>query len=85
MKRITIYDKGKEMKKASNLRFAQDYGIVGEFDNICRLEMNLNQLEFAPKRPRKGLRLILVPRFSVRQYQHLAHSSTLRRLPTAKS
>ena len=42
MKRITIYDKGKEMKKASNLRFTQDYGIVGEFDNICRLEMNLN-------------------------------------------
>lgn len=42
MKRITIYDKGKEMKKASNLRFAQDYGIVGEFDNTCRLEMNLN-------------------------------------------
>lgn len=42
MKRMTIYDKGKEMGKASNIRFTQDYGLVGEFDNICRFEMNLN-------------------------------------------
>lgn len=42
MKRMTIYDKGKEMGKASNIRFEQDYGLVGEFDNICRFEMNLN-------------------------------------------
>lgn len=41
MKRITIYDKGKEMGKASNMRLAQDYGLVGEFDNVCRFEMNL--------------------------------------------
>ena len=42
MKRITIYDKGKEMNKASNIRFSQDYGITDNFDGVCRLEMNLN-------------------------------------------
>ena len=42
MKRMTIYDKGKEMGKASNMRLAQDCGLIGEFDNVCRLEMNLN-------------------------------------------
>ena len=42
MKRITIYDKGKEMNKASNLRFSQDYGITDNFKGVCRVEMNLN-------------------------------------------
>ena len=42
MKRITIYDKGKEMNKASNIRFSQDYGITDDFEGVCRLEMNLN-------------------------------------------
>lgn len=42
MKRITIYDKGKEMKKSSNMKYANEHGITGEFDGVCRLEMNLN-------------------------------------------
>ena len=42
MKRITIYDKGKEMNRASNIRFSQDYGITDNFDGVSRLEMNLN-------------------------------------------
>ena len=42
MKRITIYDKGKEMNRASNIRFSQDYEITDNFDGVCRLEMNLN-------------------------------------------
>lgn len=42
MKRITIYDKGKEMNRASNIRFSQDYGITDNFEGVCRVEMNLN-------------------------------------------
>lgn len=45
MKRITIYDKGKEMKRSANLKFAQDYGIEDEFNGLCRFEMNLNSKE----------------------------------------
>lgn len=45
MKRITIYDKGKEMRKSSNVSFANEHGITGEFDGVCRLEMNLNSKE----------------------------------------
>ena len=45
MKRITIYDKGKEMKRSANLKFAQDYGIEDEFNGLCRIEMNLNTKE----------------------------------------
>ena len=45
MKRITIYDKGKEMRKSSNVSFSNEHGITGEFDGVCRLEMNLNSKE----------------------------------------
>lgn len=42
MKRMTIYDKGKEMQKVENQRFIERYGLEGAFDGICRFEMNLN-------------------------------------------
>ncbi len=42
MKRMTIYDKGKEMQKVENQRFVERYGLEGAFDGICRFEMNLN-------------------------------------------
>lgn len=41
-KRMTIYDKGKEMQKVENQRFVEAYGLEGAFDGICRFEMNLN-------------------------------------------
>lgn len=41
-KRMIIYNKGKEMSSAENRRFVQEYGLEGVFDNVCRLEMNLN-------------------------------------------
>ena len=45
MKRITIYYKGKEMKRSANMKFAQDYGIEDEFNGLCRFEMILNSKE----------------------------------------
>ena len=44
-KRMTIYDKGKEMKKVENRRFVEAYGLEGAFDGICRFELNLNSKE----------------------------------------
>ncbi|MBO7049538.1 MAG: hypothetical protein J6W42_02860 [Bacteroidaceae bacterium] len=41
-KRMIIYDKGREMSSAENRKFVQEYGLEGMFDNVCRLEMNLN-------------------------------------------
>lgn len=41
-KRMTIYDKGKEMQLAKNQRFVEEYGLAGVFDGICRFELNLN-------------------------------------------
>lgn len=44
-KRLTIYDKGKEMKKMDNKKFMNEYNIPDtEFDNMCRFEMNLNSI-----------------------------------------
>lgn len=44
-KRMTIYDKGKEMQKVENQRFVETYGLEGAFDGICRFELNLNSKE----------------------------------------
>lgn len=44
-KRMTIYDKGKEMLKMENRRFSEAYGLEGAFDGICRFELNLNTKE----------------------------------------
>ena len=44
-KRMTIYDKGKEMRKKENQRFVEAYGLDGKFDGICRFEINLNTKE----------------------------------------
>ena len=44
-KRMTIYDKGKEMQKAENRRFVETYGLQDAFDGICRFEINLNSKE----------------------------------------
>ena len=44
-KRMTIYDKGKEMQRAENQRFVEAYGLQGAFDGMCRLEVNLNSKE----------------------------------------
>lgn len=42
-KRLTIYDKGKEMRKNENMRFMKDCGMAGNtFENLCRFEMNLD-------------------------------------------
>ena len=44
-KRLTIYDKSKEMKKMDNQRFMEKYEISAEdFKDICRFEMNLNSI-----------------------------------------
>ena len=40
---LTVYDKGLEMKKALNIRYAQTYGIpVDYFEGVLRFEMRLN-------------------------------------------
>ena len=45
-KRLTIYDKNKEMNKTDNRRYMECYDIQGdEFDGKVRLEMNLNTQE----------------------------------------
>ena len=41
-KRMTIYDKGKDMQLAENRRFVEEYGLDGAFDGLCRFELNLN-------------------------------------------
>lgn len=44
-KRMTIYDKGKEMHKEANKRFVEAYGLEHVFDDTCRFELNLNSKE----------------------------------------
>lgn len=41
-KRMTIYDKDKEMKRSVNRKYAEKYGIANAFENCIRAEMNLN-------------------------------------------
>lgn len=44
-KRLTIYDKGKEMSKVENLRYMAECGIAkNSFDGVCRFELNLNSI-----------------------------------------
>lgn len=40
-KRMTIYDKEKEMLRARNEAFVEDNGLEGAFDGMCRFELNL--------------------------------------------
>lgn len=45
-KRMTIYDKQREMNKSENKRYMEQYQYEGnEFDGVCRIEMNLNSKE----------------------------------------
>ena len=43
-KRLTLYDKGKEMQRAENIRFSEAHGLTHEFEGCCRCEMNLNSM-----------------------------------------
>ena len=43
-KRLTIYDKGKEMQKAENNRFSAIHDLIRVFDGCSRFEMNLNSM-----------------------------------------
>lgn len=44
-KRMTIYDKAKEMDKAKNRSFVEVYQLQNAFDNTSRFELNLNSKE----------------------------------------
>ena len=44
-KRLTIYDKEQEMKRAENSKFVKDNGLQGSYEGVCRLELNLNSKE----------------------------------------
>lgn len=46
MKKLTIYDKEKEIQRAENKDFRDTYGIsAADFHNKCRFELNLNSKE----------------------------------------
>lgn len=44
-KRMTIYDKEKEMHRAENEAFVEANGLEGSFDGMCRFEINLDSKE----------------------------------------
>lgn len=44
-KRMTIYDKQKEMDRAENRAFVEANGLDGEFNGLCRFELNLGSKE----------------------------------------
>lgn len=44
-KRMTIYDKEKEMQKVQNKNFVEANHLEHAFDNTCRFELNLNSKE----------------------------------------
>lgn len=44
-KRMTIYDKGNEMNRASNKPFVEAYGLEDAFSGMCRFELNLDSKE----------------------------------------
>lgn len=50
-RRLTIYDKHKEMMKKPRQRFMERYGIEDKYDGICRFELNL----VGPEAIRKAL------------------------------
>ena len=52
-KRMTIYDKGKEMSQAANRPFVEKYGLENVFNGMCRFELNLKIEE----QIRKSLRI----------------------------
>ncbi len=44
-KRLTIYDKNREMSKIENRRFMKEFGIREDrFNQLCRFELNLNSI-----------------------------------------
>lgn len=45
LKKMTIYDKEKEMHLAKNKAFVEANGLEGAFDGMCRFEMNLDSQE----------------------------------------
>lgn len=52
-KRMTIYDKGKEMQRSANRPFVEKYGLEDAFSGMCRFELNLDSKE----QIRKSLRI----------------------------
>lgn len=44
-KRMTIYDKEKDMHRAENEAFVEANGLEGAFDGMCRFEINLDSKE----------------------------------------
>jgi len=52
-KRMTIYDKGNEMRRTENRRFVEKYGLDDAFSGMCRFELNLDSKE----QIRKSLRI----------------------------
>ena len=52
-KRMTIYDKGKEMCRSANRPFVEKYGLEDAFSGMCRFELNLDSKE----QIRKSLRI----------------------------
>ena len=52
-KRMTIYDKGKEMLRSQNQDFAEEHGLKDAFNGMYRFELNLNSKE----QIRKSLRI----------------------------
>ena len=44
-KRLTMYDKSREMNRQENRRYMERYDIpITDFDNLCRFEINLNSV-----------------------------------------
>ena len=52
-KRMTIYEKGNEMRRTANRRFVEKYGLDDAFSGMCRFELNLDSKE----QIRKSLRV----------------------------
>ena len=52
-KRMTIYDKGNEMSRATNRPFVEENGLEDAFSGMCRFELNLDSKE----QIRKSLRI----------------------------
>lgn len=52
-KRMTIYDKEKEMHRSANRPFVEEYGLEDAFSGMCRFELNLDSKE----QIRKSLRI----------------------------
>ena len=52
-KRMTIYDKGNEMRRSANRAFVEEHGLEAAFSGMCRFELNLDSKE----QIRKALRI----------------------------